>query len=272
MQSQFRRRIILQSSEKCAKRRFALPSFSGGLGSRLLKTAEKDPSNQAVDQTQANANPDPPKRASIFSRPASSIPPKKDSLTGLAQGNATKPRFSLAASLQSQNLRKSSADTWKVIPGTTTNPASIAAAQAAAKAAAAAAAAPPTGLQGARSIRDFARQAVDRERSDNEAPGRSVIVEGGKGLFSGLELDDMKHDFDPSAKPLSSANAIREDLLGAQKSRGIEIDLDDGAPREEQTAGEIRYWKYQARLVTNTITSIIPYMHHLDHQSCGDFF
>ena len=239
-QSSLRRRILLQSSGRYAKRGFALPSFSGGLGSRLLKTAEKDPLNQAVDQPKTTANPDPPKRASIFSRPASSIPPKKDSLTGnIAQGDASKPRFSLAASLQ----RNASVDTWKVIPGSITNPASIAAAQAAA--AAQAGAAPPTGLQGARSIRDFARQAAEREKVDNNAPGRTILVEGGRGLFSGEELDDMKHNFDPSAKPLSSANAIREDLLGAKKRREIDLELDDSGPREEQTAGEIRYWKYQ---------------------------
>ena len=244
---------MLQSYDKHARRTLALPGFSGGLGSRLLKTAEKDPlnsSNQAVDQPRASVNADPPKRASIFSRPASSIPPKKDSLTGIA----TKPRFSLAASLQSQNLRKSSTDTWKAIPGTTTNPASIAAAQAAA----AAAAAPTTGLQGARSIRDFARQAADRERSDNAAPVRSFHVEGGKGLFSAQEIDDLKQDFDPRAKPLSSANAIREDLLGAKKRREIDTEVDESGPREEQTAGEIRYWKYQVLLATQRIFFLLP--------------
>ena len=236
MQSSFRRRIVLHSSEKYARRGFALPSFSGGLGSRLLKTAEKDPSNQAVDQPPANANPDPPKRASIFSRPASSIPPNKDSLTGLE----AKPRFSLAASLQSQNLRKSSTDTWTAIPGTLTNPAArAAAAQAATQAAS------PIGLQGARSIRDFARQAADREKSDSKVPGRTMHVEGGKGLFSGQEISDMRQDIDPKAKPLSSANAIREDLLGTRIRREAAVDLDDSSPKEEQTAGEIRYLKYQ---------------------------
>ena len=70
-------------------------------------------------------------------------------------------------------------------------------------------------------------------------------VEGGKGLFSGQEISDMRQDIDPKARPLSSANAIREDLLGTRIRREAAVDLDDSSPREEQTAGEIRYLKYQ---------------------------
>ena len=226
-----RRRSAFQLSSNCSRRRASSSSFSAGLGSRLLKATEKDP--PVNNQSLKNPATDPPKRVSIFSRPASSTPPasgfmaKIGDLTGAAA--PAKPRFSISAALQTQNIRRSAGDMWKPIPGTATKPAPTVEAV--------------SGLDGASSIRDFARRAAERAKSDAQDTGPSIKIIGGKGLFTKEELSDMRENFDPSNKPLSSAAAIMADVLNQPEE---EVESDDEAPPPlEITAGEMRYWKFQ---------------------------
>lgn len=241
-----RRRSSLQLCTKYATRQLALNSFSGGLGSRLLKTAEKDPSLNPADNNQLPKSPitDPPKRVSIFSRPASSIPSQNGGMQNVgpygnlsnAATDPAKPRFSLNLGLQNTALRRPAGILWKPIPGTATNTSAVAAA-------AAPAVKTNPGLEGASSIRDFARQGLIREKLDEITPSDTIIIKGGKGLFSAEELSDMKNGVDSSATPMSTASQIRADVLGINVTE--DSDDDDDGPREELTAGEIRYWKYQ---------------------------
>lgn len=246
-----RRRSAFQLSSNCSGRRVSSSSFSSGLGSRLLKTTEKDP--PVNNQPQRSPSTDPPKRVSIFSKPASSTPPangfmaKIGDMTGA--GAPARPRFSISAALQNQNVRRSAGDMWKPIPGTATK--LIPAAEAA------------TGLEGASSIRDFARRAAEQAKSDAQDRGPSIRVLGGKGLFTKEEISDMKENFDPSNKPLSSAAAVMADVLNQPEE---DADSDDEAPQVmEPTAGEMRYWKFQVSFFFESVgMEILPLLWHGD--------
>jgi hypothetical protein len=247
------RRCSRQLCTKYATRQLASSSFSGGLGSRLLKTAEKDPTLNPADNNQLPKSPttDPPKRVSIFSRPASSIPAQNGGMQNVGPyGNLSslnktatdpaKPRFSLNLGIQNNGLRRPAGSLWKPIPGTATNLGAVAAVAAAA----APAVNKPTGLEGQSSIRDFARQVNIQEKIDAVTPRDTVIVTGAKGVFTQQEVEDMKNDYDPNATPISTAGQIRADVLGMDLTED-DSDEDDDQPREELTTGEIRYWKYQ---------------------------
>ena len=123
---------------------------------------------------------------------------------------------------------------WKPIPGTATKIAPTTEAVSG-------------GLEGSSSIRDFARRAAERAKVDSQDTGPSVRVIGGKGLFSKQEVSDMNENIDRSSKPLSNAAAVMADVLN-QSDDDVESD-DDAAPVTEVTAGEMRYWKFQVRLV-----------------------
>jgi hypothetical protein len=261
------RRCSRQLCTKYATRQLVSSSFSGGLGSRLLKTAEKDPALNPADNNQPPKNPiaDPPKRVSIFSRPASSIPAQNGGMQNVGPyGNLSslnktatdpaKPRFSLNVGIQNNGLRRPAGSLWRPIPGTATNLGAVAAVSAAA---AATAVNKPTGLEGQSSIRDFARQVIIKEKIDAVAPRDTVIVTGAKGIFTQQEVEDMKNDYDPTATPMSTAGQMRADVLGMDLTEE-DSDEDDDQPREELTTGEIRYWKYQVLLSAASLPLLVP--------------
>ena len=262
-----RRRCSLQLCTKYATRPLVSNIFSGGLGSRLLKTAEKDPALNPADNSQPPKIPttDPPKRVSIFSRPASSIPSQNGGMQNVGPyGNLSslnktatdpaKPRFSLNVGIQNNGLRRPAGSLWKPIPGTATNLGAVAAASAAA---AAPAVDKPAGLDGQSSIRDFARSVLIQEKIDSSAPRDTIIVHGAKDIFSAQELLDLKNDHDPNETPISTAAQIRADVLGIDVTE--DSDEEDDRPKEELTSGEIRYWKYQVLLSAKSLASIVPF-------------
>lgn len=263
-----RKRCSLQLCTTYATRQLVSSSFSGGLGSRLLKTAEKGPALNPADNNQPPKSPtsDPPKRVSIFSRPASSIPAQNGGMQNVgpygnlssvnkAATDSVKPRFSLNVATQTNGLRRPAGSLWKPIPGTATNPSTIAAAVGAAAAAAAPAVNKPAGLEGQSSIRDFARQVIMQEKLDIAAPRDTIIVQGGKGVFTDQEISDMRNNYDPNATPMSTAGQIRADVLGMDLAE--DSDEDDEAPKEELTSGEVRYWKYQVSLSAISLAVLV---------------
>ena len=233
----------------CTKRGLALPSFSG-LGSRLLKSAERDPKTVGIRPgIKAPAPGDPPKRTSIFSKPAGSIPAVNktvESKTGvntqLPTGETVRPRFSMSAILQNK-ARMPVGDVRKP-PSSTMNAARTASIPTPT--------APLTrpGLSGAASIRDFARRNENQEkqRAADASLQPTLQVFGASDIFSKSELEDMADEHEHGQTYgtdgiLSDAASIRNDVLGASGRDAVD-DEDDG-PKEELTAGEIRYWQYQ---------------------------
>ena len=282
-----RRNMIRRRSayELCSKRGFAAPSFSSGLGSRLLKTAEKDPKLKPPD----SADPtDVPKRTSIFSRPTSNIPnlnaaTQNKGIGGNGIGNnvqapkeAARPRFSMSAAIQNHGARKIPSDTWKPAtpqnglnaptPRFSQNPLNNQNNQNSQNSQnshnsqnlnrpAGSTMFPPgrpaAGLGGASSIRDHAKKNSQRDTVDN-SPRPILKIFGASDIFTKeeiqLEEEEFANRFDKSPRgssdgSLNDAESIRADVMGGA-GRSTVDDEDDG-PKEELTAGEIRYWKYQ---------------------------
>ena len=231
----------------CAKRGFALPSFSG-LGSRLLKSAERDPKATGIGAgIKPPAPGDPPKRTSIFSKPAATIPAIKNAIASKVGSNAqqttgetARPRFSIAAAIQNQA---------RIPPGDAKKPLSSTM-NAARTAGIPIAPLTRPGLSGAASIRDFARrnEGQERERAADAHSIPTFQVFGANDIFSKSELEDMADEHEHGQiysgdGVLNDAASIRNDVVGAFGRDGVD-DEDDG-PKEELTAGEIRYWQYQ---------------------------
>lgn len=90
---------------------------------------------------------------------------------------------------------------------------------------------------------------------DTEAEARPkdiLRVFGANDLYSQEELKKMTDDFanrgeegGGSGGNMFNAESIRADVMGA--SGRNDVDDEDDGPKEELTAGEIRYWQYQVR-------------------------